>query len=117
MTKPRVAKARTRPWRQRKLAEDRLLHDVLGREIDNKQRAVVWAGAARPARGPTAVGDEPPTRPGAPEAPPEMARWLRWGAGPRAGQCLLMAAKAHAVLEGRFAVSCADVRAYGGVGR
>ncbi len=52
------------------------------------------------------------TRPGAPEAPPEMARWLRWGAGPRAGQCLLMAAKAHAVLEGRFAVSCADVRAY-----
>jgi MoxR-like ATPase len=52
------------------------------------------------------------TRPGAPEAPAEMARWLRWGAGPRAGQCLLMAAKAHAVLAGRFAVSCADVRAY-----
>jgi MoxR-like ATPase len=25
------------------------------------------------------------TRPGAPEAPGEMARWLRWGAGPRAG--------------------------------
>ncbi len=52
------------------------------------------------------------TRPGAPEAPGEMARWLRWGAGPRAGQCLLMAAKAHAVLSGRFSVSCDDVRAY-----
>ena len=52
------------------------------------------------------------TRPGAPEAPVEMSRWLRWGAGPRAGQCLLMAAKAHAVLSGRFSVSCDDVRAY-----
>ena len=52
------------------------------------------------------------TRPGAAEAPPEMARWLRWGAGPRAGQCLLLAAKSHAVLSGRFAVSCDDVRAY-----
>jgi MoxR-like ATPase len=52
------------------------------------------------------------TRPGAPEAPAEIARWLRWGAGPRAGQCLLMAAKARAVMEGRFNVCCADVRAH-----
>ncbi|MDD5707480.1 MAG: AAA family ATPase [Kiritimatiellae bacterium] len=52
------------------------------------------------------------TRPGGAEAAPEIARWLRWGAGPRAGQCLLMAAKASAVMAGRFNVSCNDVRAY-----
>jgi MoxR-like ATPase len=52
------------------------------------------------------------SRPGQPEAPPFVTQWLRWGAGPRAGQCLLLAAKAHAVLAGRFTVSCADVRAY-----
>ena len=52
------------------------------------------------------------SRPGQPASPAFVNQWVRWGAGPRAGQCLLMAAKAHAVLAGRFHVSCADVRAY-----
>jgi MoxR-like ATPase len=38
-------------------------------------------------------------------------QWVRWGAGPRAGQSLLLAGKARAVLNGRPAVSLDDVRA------
>jgi MoxR-like ATPase len=40
-----------------------------------------------------------------------VRKWIRWGAGPRAGQALLLAGKAHAVLNGRPAVSLDDVRA------
>ena len=40
-----------------------------------------------------------------------VKQWVRWGAGPRAGQSLLLAAKARAVLHGRPAVSLDDIRA------
>ena len=52
------------------------------------------------------------TRPDGEGTPDFVSRWVRWGAGPRAGQYLLLAAKAHVLLEGRTSVSCADVRAY-----
>ncbi len=42
---------------------------------------------------------------------PVIGRWLRWGAGPRAGQALVLAAKARALLAGRFAATLADVHA------
>jgi MoxR-like ATPase len=43
---------------------------------------------------------------------PELVnKWVRWGAGPRAGQALLLGAKARALLEGRSVVSLDDVRA------
>ncbi len=51
------------------------------------------------------------TRPGTPEALEFCRRWLTWGAGPRASLNLIMAAKAHAVLAGRFFVSTDDVAA------
>ena len=44
-------------------------------------------------------------------APPEVMQWVRWGAGPRAGQSLVLAAKARALLQGRFAATKADVGA------
>ena len=44
-------------------------------------------------------------------APPEVMQWVRWGAGPRAGQSLVLAAKARALLHGRFAATKADVAA------
>ncbi len=44
-------------------------------------------------------------------APDFIRQWVRWGAGPRAGQSLLLAGKARAVLQGRPAVSLEDVRA------
>jgi MoxR-like ATPase len=53
------------------------------------------------------------TRPAGPatDAAPEFVRWwVRWGAGPRAGQALLLGAKALALLEGRSVVSFEDVR-------
>jgi len=40
-----------------------------------------------------------------------VRQWIRWGAGPRAGQSLLLAGKARAVLQGRPAVSLDDIRA------
>ena len=52
------------------------------------------------------------TRPHAEGAPDFVSRWVRWGAGPRAGQYLLLAAKASVILDGRTNVSCDDVRAF-----
>jgi MoxR-like ATPase len=40
-----------------------------------------------------------------------VTQWVRWGAGPRAGQALLLAGKARAVLDGRPTVAPEDVRA------
>ena len=36
--------------------------------------------------------------------------WVEWGAGPRAGQAMILTAKANALLEGRLAVSPQDLR-------
>jgi MoxR-like ATPase len=51
------------------------------------------------------------TRPKEPGALPFIAKNVAWGAGPRASQYLVVAAKAKAILEGRFAASVEDVRA------
>ncbi len=52
------------------------------------------------------------TRPaGAEGAPAEVKQWVRWGAGPRAGQALLLGAKARALVDGRSAVSPDDIAA------
>jgi MoxR-like ATPase len=51
------------------------------------------------------------TRPAGEEAPDFVRTWVRWGAGPRAGQALLLGAKARALLEGRTVVDFEDVRA------
>ncbi len=50
------------------------------------------------------------TRPTEPEAPEFIRKYVSTGAGPRAGQFLVLAAKARAVLEGRIHVSCNDIR-------
>ena len=50
------------------------------------------------------------TRPGE-EAPEYIGRWVRWGAGPRAGQALLLGAKARALLDGRSVAAPEDVTA------
>ena len=41
----------------------------------------------------------------------QAADWLAWGAGPRASQSLILAAKARALLRGRFHASLDDIRA------
>jgi len=40
-----------------------------------------------------------------------VKQWVRWGAGPRAGQAMILAAKARALLNHRFAVTLADLKA------
>ncbi len=50
------------------------------------------------------------TRPDQPESPEFIKQSLRWGAGPRAGQYLVLGAKARAVIKGRFHVSAEDVQ-------
>lgn len=49
------------------------------------------------------------TRPSGDEAPAEVKEMVSWGAGPRAGISLIAAAKAHAVLQGRYHASTSDV--------
>jgi MoxR-like ATPase len=51
------------------------------------------------------------TRPTSPNAPPFIRETVSWGAGPRASQFLVLAAKARAILDGRFAVAVEDVAA------
>ena len=50
------------------------------------------------------------SRPG-PGAPDVVNSYVRWGAGPRAGQSLVLAAKARALLQGRLAVTRDDIMA------
>jgi MoxR-like ATPase len=49
------------------------------------------------------------TRPGDATCPPTVKEWVRWGVGPRAGQSLLLGAKASALLDGRTVPSLDDV--------
>ena len=51
------------------------------------------------------------TRPGRDEALDLCNKWLTWGAGPRAGLALILAAKAHALLHGQSHVGCSNVAA------
>ncbi|MBR6057299.1 MAG: AAA family ATPase [Victivallales bacterium] len=51
------------------------------------------------------------TRPKSTEAPDFIRQNIHCGAGPRAAQCLVLGAKARAVLQGRVNVSCNDVKA------
>ena len=51
------------------------------------------------------------TRPSDPRAPDFIKKWIHCGAGPRATQYLVIAAKARAVVDGRLLVTSDDVRA------
>jgi MoxR-like ATPase len=42
---------------------------------------------------------------------PYIKEWVRWGAGPRAGQALILTAKARALLKGRYSVLMEDIHA------
>src|SRR5579859_191558 len=49
------------------------------------------------------------TRPGK-EGNKFVDEWVRWGAGPRAGQAMILTAKARALLHGNFSVTQNDIR-------
>ncbi|MFT7462422.1 MAG: MoxR-like ATPase [Pseudohongiellaceae bacterium] len=50
------------------------------------------------------------TRPDQSDSPAFVRESLKWGAGPRAGQYLILGAKARAVIRGRFHVSMEDIQ-------
>lgn len=58
-----------------------------------------------------AVGLARMSRPTEADSPGYVKEWIRWGAGPRASQYLILGAKARAALSGRFVPSRDDVRA------
>ena len=51
------------------------------------------------------------SRPGTPEAPDFVNKWVNWGAGPRGVLTLVTCAKARAILHGRYHATVADVQA------
>lgn len=51
------------------------------------------------------------TRVGAGEVPELVQKYVSWGAGPRASQYLVLAAKARAALQGRYCVGAEDIQA------
>ena len=51
------------------------------------------------------------TRPENPDSPDRVKQYISWGAGPRASQYLVLGAKAHAVIHGKYSPDIEDVRA------
>lgn len=51
------------------------------------------------------------TRPGTPEATAEVNNYLTWGAGPRASQYLIIGAKCHGAVNGKYSPDIEDVQA------
>ena len=51
------------------------------------------------------------TRPNEEGVPDFIKEWVAWGAGPRAVQYLVLGAKARTICNGRYNVSCDDIRA------
>jgi len=58
-----------------------------------------------------AVGLASKTRPNTAMATPEVNQYLSWGAGPRASQYLVLGAKCHAAINGKYSPDIEDVQA------
>ncbi|MBN1128718.1 MAG: AAA family ATPase [Chitinispirillaceae bacterium] len=73
-------------------------------------RELIWRVPAAESVIASAVSLARATRPAGAECPDEMKKHITWGAGPRASQYLVLAAKAYALLDERPTPSLADVR-------
>jgi MoxR-like ATPase len=58
-----------------------------------------------------AVGLVAKTRPGTKHQHELTEKYIQWGAGPRASQYLIIGAKTHAVLHGKYSPDIEDVKA------
>ena len=79
-------------------AEDILALQTLTREVPVSDALLEYASRLIQA-----------TRPSVSPDVPGVSEWIRWGAGPRGGQSLILAAKAAALLDGRYAVTRDDI--------
>ena len=90
--------------------DDLTLEPVLnGADVLALQRMVRDLPAAEPALEYAAALTRA-TRPHEASAPARIKQYIRWGAGPRAGQALVLGAKAYALLHGRLAVAPEDIQ-------
>ncbi len=80
-------------------AEETLALQALVRDVVASEPALRYAATLARA-----------TRPDGGATTDLVKRYVRWGAGPRAGQALILGAKAHALLAGRSAVAPEDLR-------
>lgn len=81
-------------------AEDILRYQNLLRELPVTDNVLEYA-----------VGLVAKTRKDDPRAPELTKKYIAWGAGPRASQNLIIAAKTHAAIKGKYAPDIEDVRA------
>jgi MoxR-like ATPase len=51
------------------------------------------------------------SRPGRPNSPEFVEKWVKWGAGLRGSQAIVLGAKARALMQGRYHVSIRDIHA------
>ena len=58
-----------------------------------------------------AVGLVYKTRPNSHKAAEIVKKYVEWGAGPRASQYMIMAAKCHAAINGKYSPDIEDVKA------
>lgn len=91
--------------------EPEALHSVLSREDILDLQALVRRVPVAPHVIDHAVQLVRASRPGEPNAHERVKAYVSFGAGPRASQALILAAKARAVLAGRYAAEIDDVRA------
>ncbi|MDD2570779.1 MAG: MoxR family ATPase [Bacteroidales bacterium] len=80
--------------------EEILFYQGLIRRVPVNRSVIEWA-----------VNLTSKTRPNSQLAHPMAKEFLTWGAGPRASQYLIIGAKTHAVLHGKYAPDIEDVRA------
>lgn len=86
------------------------LSPVLTKEQFVKFRNLVWRVPVAESVIRYAVSLARATRPEDSECPEKVGKLLTWGAGPRASQFLILAAKSYAVLEGRASADREDVK-------
>ena len=97
---------------QRSAARDAVKIDrVVGREDLLRLQKLVRAVPVGETALNFALGVVRATRPAEPGASDFVRHWLTWGAGPRAGQFLITAAKARALVQRRLHVTIDDVAA------
>ncbi|MDC7684559.1 MoxR family ATPase [Asticcacaulis sp. BYS171W] len=80
-------------------AEDILLLQKLVRDVHLGEDLLMWITRLVRATRPSDT------------SPQEVKSYVKWGAGPRAGQSLVLAAKARALLQGRLAATREDIMA------
>src|SRR5688572_4353818 len=92
-------------------AEIERMH-ALVREVPAAENVIDYATRLVRSTRPAFAGADRPGGGASPDTVPDyIQRWVRWGAGPRAGQALLLGAKARALLDGRSVAAPEDVTA------